>query len=222
MRTSFDKNYIYMRYIPNILSLIRIPLSLRLLLFVSNYYGFMILYFLCGLSDILDGYVARRMNLQSTRGAKLDSLADLIMYTVVIIMLCLWDFNALADFIPFLMPVALLRGANIGIMYRKFYQLGAIHTIGNKIVGLLIYCIPFIYILQIARSDIFRIFQFVFCYPRSPQAPRYGYNPDTLLFQEDTKTEHKDYRSYHVRQKLHKELYYLLSGIPLQTRHSWF
>ena len=84
------------------------------------------------------------------------------------------------------------------------------------------YSIPLIYILQIARSGIVRIFQSVFCYPRSPQAPRYGYNPDTLLFQEDTKTEHKDYRSYHVRQKLHKELYYLLSGIPLQTRHSWF
>ena len=33
-----------MRYIPNILSLIRIPLSLSLLLFVSNYYGFMIPY----------------------------------------------------------------------------------------------------------------------------------------------------------------------------------
>ena len=126
-----------MIYIPNILSLIRIPLSLSLLLFVSNYYGFMILYSLCGLSDILDGYVARKMNLQSTRGAKLDSLADLIMYTVVIIMLCLWDFNALADFIPFLMPVALLRGANIGIMYRKFYQLGAIHTIGNRLIYIL-------------------------------------------------------------------------------------
>ena len=108
----------------------------------------MILYSLCGLSDILDGYVARKMNLQSTRGAKLDSLADLIMYTVVIIMLCLWDFNALADFIPFLMPVALLRGANIGIMYRKFYQLGAIHTIGNKIVGFIniLYFLLFIFL----------------------------------------------------------------------------
>lgn len=29
---------------------------------------------------------------KTIRGAKLDSLADLIMYTVVIIMLCLWDF----------------------------------------------------------------------------------------------------------------------------------
>lgn len=165
MRTSFDKNYICMRYIPNILSLIRIPLSLSLLLFVSNYYGFMILYSLCGLSDILDGYVARRMNLQSTRGAKLDSLADLIIYTVVIIMLCLWDFNALADFIPFLTPVALLRGANIGIMYRKFYQLGAIHTIGNKIVGLLIYCIPFIYIFMGSFSFLWFILPFLIIVP---------------------------------------------------------
>ena len=63
------------------------------------------------------------------------------------------------------MPVALLRGANIGIMYRTFYQLGVIHTIGNKIVGLLIYCIPFIYIFMGSISFLWFILPFLIIVP---------------------------------------------------------
>lgn len=137
-----------MRYIPNLISLLRILLSLSLLLFVHERYVFLVLYSLCGISDVLDGYIARKMNLQSTLGAKLDSIADFMMYTIVIIVLCLWNLNAVVDFIPFLAPVALLRGVNIGIIYRKFHQLGVIHTMGNKIVGLFVYSIPFIYIFM--------------------------------------------------------------------------
>ena len=137
-----------MRYIPNLISLLRIPLSLSLLLFMHEHSVFLVLYSLCGISDILDGYIARKMNLQSTLGAKLDSIADFMMYTIVIIVLCLWDLNAVVDYIPFLAPVALLRVVNIGIMYRKFHQLGVIHTIGNKIGGLFVYSIPFIYIFM--------------------------------------------------------------------------
>lgn len=137
-----------MRYIPNIISLLRIPLSLSLLLFVYESLVFLALYSLCGISDILDGYIARKMSLQSTWGAKLDSIADFTMYAVVIVVLCLWDFSTVIDFMSFLVPVALLRGVNIGIMYYKFHQFATIHTIGNKIVGLLVYSIPFIYIFM--------------------------------------------------------------------------
>ena len=135
-----------MRYIPNIISLLRIPLSLSLLLFVHNYFVFLVLYSLCGISDVLDGYIARKMNIQSASGAILDSIADFIMYAVVIVALCLWDFDILVSFIPFIALVALFRGVNIGIVYCKFHQLGVIHTIGNKIVGLIVYSVPFIYL----------------------------------------------------------------------------
>lgn len=137
-----------MKHIPNIISILRIPLSLSLLLFVHDYSVFIVLYSLCGITDVLDGYIARKMNLQSTSGAKLDSMADFIMYAVVIVVLCLWDWHAVVYFIPFVSPVALLRGVNIGILYRKFHQLGVIHTIGNKIVGLFVYSVPFIYIFM--------------------------------------------------------------------------
>lgn len=137
-----------MRHIPNIISVLRIPLSLSLLLFIHDYDVFLVLYSVCGISDVLDGYIARKMNLQSTLGSKLDSIADFIMYTIVIIVLCLWDLNAVVEFIPFLAPVVLLRAVNIGIMYCKFHQLGVIHTIGNKIVGSFVYSIPFIYIFM--------------------------------------------------------------------------
>ncbi len=132
--------------IPNIITLIRIPLSLSLLLVVHDNSVFIVLYLLCGLSDVLDGYLARKMNLQSRLGAKLDSISDFIMYVVIIVVSCLWDYFAVVHFIPFLAFITLVRGINIGLIYIKFHQLGVVHTIGNKIIGFLAYLIPFIYI----------------------------------------------------------------------------
>ncbi|HGH0401081.1 TPA: CDP-alcohol phosphatidyltransferase family protein [Clostridioides difficile] len=40
---------------------------------------FWICYFWCGISDILDGLIARKLRQQSGIGAKLDSIADFIL-----------------------------------------------------------------------------------------------------------------------------------------------
>jgi len=85
------------------------------------------------------------MNLKSVLGAKLDSIADFIMYAIIIIVLCLWDWHNIVSFVPLLILVTLIRGFNIVMIYHKFHQLGVIHTIGNKFVGLLTYCIPILY-----------------------------------------------------------------------------
>lgn len=135
-----------MKYLPNIISLIRIPLSLSLLLFLHNDMIFITIYSFCGISDVLDGYIARKMNLQSILGAKLDSIADFVMYTIIIIVLSQWNWHYIASFIPLLIFITLIRGLNIGIIYHKFNQLGVIHTIGNKFVGILAYCIPLLYL----------------------------------------------------------------------------
>ena len=106
----------------------------------------MIIYSLCGLSDVLDGYVARKMNLQSVLGAKLDSISDFVMYMISIIILCLWNWHDIIPFVPTLILIILIRGINIGIIYCRFQQLGVVHTIGNKFVGLLVYSIPLLYL----------------------------------------------------------------------------
>lgn len=65
-----------MKYIPNILTTFRILTSL-LIVMVSDKYFFP-LYFFVGVTDILDGWIARQMNWTSRFGTLLDSLADLL------------------------------------------------------------------------------------------------------------------------------------------------
>ncbi|MTI65485.1 MAG: CDP-alcohol phosphatidyltransferase family protein [Firmicutes bacterium] len=48
------------KYIPNIISVLRIICSALLILFINNRVGFVFLYFVIGLTDILDGFIARK------------------------------------------------------------------------------------------------------------------------------------------------------------------
>ena len=44
---------------------------------------FFVIYIWCGISDILDGFVARKTNTISPLGSKLDSISDISFYTMM-------------------------------------------------------------------------------------------------------------------------------------------
>lgn len=62
--------------IPNALSLLRL-MGAAVLVFLPVDGGFWAVYLLCGLSDMLDGALARRLKAESELGSRLDSLGDL-------------------------------------------------------------------------------------------------------------------------------------------------
>jgi len=62
----------------NLLSASRIALCLPLLLVEAMTLPFWVLYLIAGLTDILDGFLARRWDVESQYGARLDSLADIV------------------------------------------------------------------------------------------------------------------------------------------------
>ena len=67
-----------MKHLANFITICRIFCSLwmiRLPVFSPEFY---VAYLFCGFSDIADGIVARKTGTQSSLGAKLDSIADLI------------------------------------------------------------------------------------------------------------------------------------------------
>ena len=125
----------------NLITCCRILFSLLLLFFPALSPGFYGLYLAAGLSDMLDGFVARRTNTASPLGARLDSMADLLFLTVCLIKLLpvltlpvwLWGGVGL---------IALLRLVNIlsGFVCRK--KLVLLHTGANKLTGALLFLLP--------------------------------------------------------------------------------
>ncbi|AIQ46308.1 CDP-alcohol phosphatidyltransferase [Paenibacillus sp. FSL R7-0273] len=135
-----------MRYIPDLLTVMRMLGSLSLL-FVEPVSGmFLTIYALCGVSDALDGYIARKTNSASEAGASLDSMADflfigvLLLIFIPILQLPVWILSWVAG-------IALIRGASLLVGWFRYSALAFIHTYANKAAGLLLFCFPFLYYL---------------------------------------------------------------------------
>ena len=91
--------YIHMNYIPNIISGLRILFIPLFSLYVINHqYDFALyLFILMGLSDCIDGVLARYFNCVSLLGAYLDAIADKIMINTAF--LILYSINILPYYI---------------------------------------------------------------------------------------------------------------------------
>lgn len=130
-----------MKSIPNYLSFCRMLLSVILLAVKPLSIVFYILYIACGLSDMLDGYIARRTGSSSRFGAKLDTIADLIM-TVVLFMILYPIVHLTKVMVIWIIVIGLIRVLSIVIVLKKYKSFAILHTYGNKITGLMMFTFP--------------------------------------------------------------------------------
>ena len=90
MKNTFSSNYLNLNNIPNIITLIRIILIVPIIYFLeiknSNIVWYLLIF--AGITDYLDGYIARKFNISSKIGAALDPLADKIIIIIPLIWLC--------------------------------------------------------------------------------------------------------------------------------------
>ena len=123
--------------IPNILSFYRL-ISFPIVLYfaikqIENI--FVILLMIDLITDVLDGFIARRFNMQTELGARLDSIADIGMFSLGII--GIFIFKA-ADFSPHLNILYIFLGlyllSNI-ISLIKFGRFPSLHLYSWKIGG---------------------------------------------------------------------------------------
>lgn len=128
-----------MKYAANTLTLLRIVLSLLLVPLRDNLAVFTVIYLLCGLTDILDGVIARKTGTQSTLGARLDSAADFVMFAVILILGVLWAGEQLGVFLPPVTAAAMLRLLNLIISAIRHKKLLFLHTVANKATGVIIF-----------------------------------------------------------------------------------
>lgn len=127
-----------MRLLPNALSCLRIAVSAALPFLANNPWLFAAAYLLCGLSDALDGYIARRFHAESSLGARLDSLGDLVFFGASVYLV--WPLlYRTGGALLCVAAIAVVRVGNIALTRHKFHTWSAMHTIGNKIAGGMIF-----------------------------------------------------------------------------------
>ena len=127
-----------MKRIPDLLSMSRIVLCLPLLLVDAMTLPFWILYLIAGLTDMVDGFLARRWGVESKFGARLDSLADFVFvltvgykfFPLLKLPATLWMMIGL---------IALVKMVNAICSYVVRHRIEYLHTKANKLTGLLLF-----------------------------------------------------------------------------------
>ncbi len=132
------------RLIPNLITGIRIALSCCLLLIAPEGNVFVIVYILCGMTDVLDGYFARKWEVTSRFGALFDSIADVI-FVVVILIIFIPVIEWQSWMLGILGLIVVIRCASVLVGMIRFHEIAFIHTYGNKAAGLALFCFPFLY-----------------------------------------------------------------------------
>lgn len=124
------------KQIANCITLLRIIGTFSLLFTESFSNMFFIIYTICGITDVLDGFVARVTNTSSEFGAKLDSAADLFFYAVMIVKVfpVLWDKLPRWLWLIALTAVA-VRLASYLLAAIKYKRFASLHTYMNKFTG---------------------------------------------------------------------------------------
>ncbi|MCR5660110.1 MAG: CDP-alcohol phosphatidyltransferase family protein [Bacteroidales bacterium] len=127
-----------MKHLPNAISALRFLGAVCLLFFGVESCAFWAIYFVCGLSDLADGYLARKLGCESKIGAILDSLADLVFVVCCCFMLIpalafpkwLWIWGGVIVAIKVINQISAL------VMYKRCIFP---HTGANKVTGVLLF-----------------------------------------------------------------------------------
>ena len=132
-----------MKHIANYISISRALMSIMLAITETFSIAFYIIYIYCGISDILDGFIARKSKNESKLGARLDSASDII-FVIVAIIKILPALNLSKGIIIWIVIIALIKIINVicSCIYHK--KLLLLHTVANKITGCLLFVTPFI------------------------------------------------------------------------------
>lgn len=128
----------------NIITCTRIIGSTIMLFLEPLSANFFLVYIYSGISDALDGFVARKTNTVSKFGSKLDSVSDLLFYAVMMIKFLPQLLELLPSYTWYIIQatflIRIVLYAYVGI-YKK--EIMSNHTLFNKLTGLLMFLIPF-------------------------------------------------------------------------------
>ena len=141
MAIGIKKSQFMKKHIANIITGSRIIFSLPLLFIPLSSAWFYVFYLFCGLTDMIDGTIARKTETSSKFGARLDTVADFVFMFVCSIKilplihisawLCVW-----------IIIIALIKIFNIALAFIHTKKLISIHSVLNKTTGFALFLLP--------------------------------------------------------------------------------
>ena len=153
----------------NVITGIRIVISVVLLFCPAFSPAFYALYITAGITDMVDGAVARRTGTISEFGSRLDTAADIVFVAVCLIKLLpvlpvpVWLYIWVA-------VIAFIKVANIAAGYIRQKEFISVHSMINKVTGGLLFFFP----LTLSFMDL-RYSAFVICVIATAAAINEGY-----------------------------------------------
>lgn len=139
----FGKGDRIMAIVPNIITSLRIIGAISLAFMPKFTVWFYTVYLLCGFTDVIDGFIARRFKCESQLGAKLDSIADLLFYSITVVRFLPLMLEKLNSYVWIaLLSVVGIRLISYAVAAVKYHRFAAIHTYLNKFTGFIVFLLP--------------------------------------------------------------------------------
>ena len=138
----------------NSMTFLRIIGSFCLLFIPACSAMFLAIYTLAGVTDVLDGWLARKNQTASEFGARLDSIADLLFYGVLLIRMLPLLYQMLPEEIwYFVLGIIVVRLVSYAVAAVKFRRFASLHTWLNKLTGVAVFLLT--YMLQFTYGNIY-------------------------------------------------------------------
>ena len=133
------------KYIPNILTLYRLIGAIIMIGVEPFSDTFYTLFITCGITDMLDGWIARKFDVTSELGSRLDTVADVSLMSVSLIKIARKILEKLPRASEILLFVALgLRALSYIICAIKFHKMSSVHSYLGKTSMFLAFFVPLI------------------------------------------------------------------------------
>ena len=137
-----SNNSNFMKHIADYISVSRIIMSILIIGTKTFSVPFFIIYSYCGLSDIADGFFARKYNSESKLGEKIDSLADTVFVLATMVKI-IPTLDLPKEIFIWIIGIAIIKFFGIIYGFICYKKIIFLHTTANKLTGFALFITPF-------------------------------------------------------------------------------
>ncbi len=144
--------------IPNAITSLRI-IGTFVMMFTTIFTPvFYVVYTVCGVTDVLDGFVARMTKKTTEFGAKLDSVADLLFYGTMLFKLLPEMLSAMPNAMPVMIAsLVALRVCSYLIAAFRYKKFASLHTYMNKLSGFSCFMMPYLIWMNVPENIVYSV-----------------------------------------------------------------